>query len=417
MRDASSRDAGASVLGDRGIVYFGNDWHAENRTSSHHVAARLAKIAPVLYVDSPGMRAPSGSGRDLKRAVRKLLATLQPPRRVADGLWHCTVPQLPFRRLPGVELFNRVFSRWAVKRALRRAGIRRSVSWFVVPHPGFLAKTLGEELCVYYCIDDYAAHPGVDAEVIARRDAELSRAADLLFVAPPALLDAKRAQNPATVFSPHGVDVALFAQAQSPATAVPEAARDLARPVIGYIGSIHEWIDVPMIEWLATQRPQWSFLLVGHAHVDVSGLRALPNVRLVGSQPYASLPGWSKAFDAAIIPYRLNRQVANANPLKLREYLAAGKAVVSVRNPEIEKFSQWVRIVDGREDFLAALDAIVADPASASPEAAAARIAAVADQTWDARVDAVVATVARRLSGIAPGHDDTPHSSASPNSP
>jgi glycosyltransferase involved in cell wall biosynthesis len=239
----------------------------------------------------------------------------------------------------------------------------------------------------------------VDAALIAQRDDALSRRADLLCVAPPALLDAKRALNPNTVFSPHGVDVALFAQAQDPATEVPALARDLPRPIIGYIGSIHEWIDVPLIEWVAQQRPQWSFLLVGHAHVAVDGLRALPNVTLAGTQPYASLPSWSKAFDAAIIPYRLNRQVANANPLKLREYLAAGKAVVSVRNPEIEKFSQWVRLVDDREGFLAALDAAVLDHA---PGAAESRIAAVADQTWEARVDAVLAEVVTRLPPNSP---------------
>ncbi len=384
----------STPLADYGIVYFGNDWYAENRTSSHHVATRLARRMPVLYVDSPGMRAPNTSGRDLKRAVRKLLAAFRRPTRIADGLWHCTVPQLPFRRLPGVEAFNRLSGRWAVRRALRLAGIRKRISWFVVPHPGVHAGRLGEDLVVYYCIDDYAAHPGVDAALIAQRDEALSRRADLLCVAPPALLDAKRALNPQTVFSPHGVDVDLFAKAQDPATATPDLGRDLPHPVVGYIGSIHEWIDVPLIEWLAQQRPQWHFLLVGHAHVNVDGLRALPNVTLAGPQPYPTLPSWSKAFDAAIIPYRLNRQVANANPLKLREYLAAGKAVVSVRNPEIEKFARWVRLVDGREAYLAALDDAVRDN---TPEAIAARMAAVADQTWDARVDAVLAEVAARL--------------------
>ena len=41
-----------------GVVYFGNSWYAENMTSSHHVANRLARLTPVLYLDSPGMRAP-----------------------------------------------------------------------------------------------------------------------------------------------------------------------------------------------------------------------------------------------------------------------------------------------------------------------------------------------------------------------
>lgn len=384
----------ASPLGTRAIVYFGNDWLAENRTSSHHVATRLARIAPLLYVSSPGLRAPQASGRDLGRMLRKLRASLRPPSEVEPGLWHCTVPQLPFRRIPGVDAVNRAFGRWSVRRAMRAAGIGRCISWFVVPHPGFLAGRLGEDLCVYYCIDDYAAHPGVDAERIGRRDAELSRRADVLFVAPPTLLAPKQALNPNTIASPHGVDVELFARAADAETEVAAGALALARPVIGYFGSLHDWIDFGLIEWLARERPHWSFLLVGHVATDVGALAGLPNVHLAGPQPYASLPAWAKAFDVAIIPYRLNRQVANANPLKLREYLATGKPVVSVRNAEIEKFARWVRIADDREAFLAAIERTLADD---SPADALERRAAVADQTWDRRVADVVGHVAAAL--------------------
>jgi glycosyltransferase involved in cell wall biosynthesis len=384
-----------AMLGDRGIVYFGNDWYAENRTSSHHLATRLAAVTPLLYVDSPGMRAPQASGRDVRRGLRKLGAALRRPILIAPDLWHCTVPQLPFRRVPGVDLFNRIFGRWAVRRAMRALGTARYISWFVVPHPGFLARRLGEDLCVYYCIDDYAAHPGVDTAVIAARDSALTRCADLVFVAPPALLASKQASNARTHFSPHGVDVALFARAMDPATPLPEGAIGLQAPVVGYFGSIHEWIDLELVEWLARMRPQWTFLLVGHAATDVSALRALPNVKLVGAQPYRDLPAWAKAFDVAIIPYRRNRQVENANPLKLREYLATGKPIVSVSNAEIDRFARWVHIVEGRERFLAALEqAVHEDP----PGAAAERMAAVAGQSWDNRVREVLDQVRMALS-------------------
>ena len=301
-----------------------------------------------------------------------------------------------------VDALNRWFGIRAVRRALRAAGIARSISWFVVPHPGFMAGHLGESLCVYYCIDDYAAHPGVDADLIGARDAALTRTADIVFVAPPALLDAKRALNPNTVFAPHGVDVELFAKAFDERTEIPPAARDLAHPVIGYFGSLHEWIDFELIESLARARPAWTFLLIGHAAADVSRLAALPNVRLVGAQPYASLPAWAKAFDVAIIPYRLNRQVANANPLKLREYLAAGKPVVSVRNAEIEKFARWVRIADDREGFLAAIEDALREE---RPGLRAERSAAVADQSWDRRVADVLAAVSAALSRRQPSPD------------
>ncbi|OOG53862.1 hypothetical protein B0E47_11700 [Rhodanobacter sp. B05] len=382
------------MLKGYGVVYFGNDWYAENRTSSHHVAERLAHAAPLLYVDSPGLRAPQASGRDLRRALRKLRAALRAPVPVRPNLWHCTVPQLPFRRVPGVEWLNKAFGRWAVRRGMRVLQGAKPISWFAVPHPGFLAQQLGERLCVYYCIDDYAAHPGVDTELIASRDLELTRRADLVFVAPPALLAAKQAIHPGAKFSPHGVDVALFGQAHDPATPVPAAAQNLPHPVVGYFGSIHEWIDLELIEWLARERPQWTFLLVGHAAVDVSRLRALDNVRLVGAQPYVDLPGWAKAFDVAIIPYRHNRQVENANPLKLREYLATGKPVVSVSQPEINKFSRWITIAENREAFLLGLEhALNSDSAAAASE----RMATVADQTWDNRVDEVLREVSSAL--------------------
>ena len=394
MRATTDPHTGGGMLERYGVVYFGNDWLAENRTSSHHVAQRLAAHMPVLYVDSPGMRAPQASGRDLKRALRKLREAFRAPQRVDTQLWRCTVPQLPFRRVPGVPLFNRLFSQWALRRAMRVLGSRRRISWFVTPHPGFLARRLGESFCVYYCIDDYAAHPGVDADVIAASDLALTKAADIVFVAPPALLATKQAQNPQTRFSPHGVDAKLFAQASDPATQMPALVQGFPGPVVGYFGSIHEWIDVDMIAWLARERPQWTFLLVGYAAIKVSELEALPNVVMVGAQPYPSLPAWAKAFDVAIIPYRCNRQVENANPLKLREYLATGKPIVTVGNPEIVRFASLVCIAEGREEFLAGLDQAIAD----GPERGAAeRMAAVADQTWDRRVEDVLREVATSL--------------------
>ena len=395
-----------STLGQRlGIVYFGNEWFAENRTSSHHIARHLAGHADVLYVDSTGMRAPTASARDLSRIWRKLSQTVQKPTRVMPGLWHCTVPQLPWGRVPGVARLNRWFGAWAVRRAMRLVGIRDPVLWFVVPHPSFMIDALPHTAAIYYCIDDYAAHPGVDVDRIMACDAMLTQRADHVFVAPPALVDGKRLVNPATSFSPHGVDVELFARAQEPATVVPAEAAALQGPVIGYFGLIAAWTDTELLEWLARQRPQWSFLLIGHAHVPVDALESLPNVILVGAQPYESLPGWAKSFDVAIIPYRMNQQVRNANPLKLREYLATGKPVVTVSTPEVDRFSEVVRIAASREDYLAAIEAALQEPDP--KEASARRMAAVANMSWESRsrqtLEVVMSAVASKRSAAGAG--------------
>src|SRR5207237_10406354 len=86
-----------------------------------------------------------------------------------------------------------------------------------------------------------------------------------------------------------------------------------------------------------------------------------PHVHFLGPRPYDQLPRYGAGFDAAIIPYRLTRQVINANPIKLREYLAMGKPVVTVSTPEIDKYADVVRIAHTREEFLAHLDTAVAE--------------------------------------------------------
>jgi glycosyltransferase involved in cell wall biosynthesis len=384
----------SAPLGQFAVIYFGNDWLAENRTSSHHVAERLAERTRVLYVDTPGLRAPKANGRDLRKLGRKLLSAARPPRRIGDRLWQMSVPQIPFRRLPFVQRVNLALGKLLVKLALKRLGFGRTVSWFAVPHPGALANAFGEAAVVYYCIDDYAALPDVDARAVAQMDAQLTSRADQVFVASLPMLLAKQQHKPTTVLAPHGVDVALFESASDPQLSIAPGARHLPRPVVGFFGLIEEWIDLDLIADLAERRPRWTFLMIGRLAVDPGRLKALPNVRFAGPQPYRSLPNWAKAFDVAIIPYRLTRQVVNAAPLKLREYLATGKPVVAVPAPEIERFAGLVRIARGPDQFIREIeDALVNDGDADRTR----RIAATQTMTWDARVRDVVAVVEHRI--------------------
>jgi glycosyltransferase involved in cell wall biosynthesis len=377
-----------------GIVYFGNGWDAENRTSSHHIAAHLARHMPVLYLDSPGMRAPSATGRDIRKLVRVITKSVSRPTKIRDNLWHGTVPQLPYRRLPAVEWINHRFGMWAARRAMACIECKGWISWFVVPHPGFMAGRLGERLCIYYCTDDYAALPGVDQEVVTRLDRHLTSKANQVFVAPPAIVDAKKALNPKTAFSPHGVDAELFARVRDPATQIPETAMRLPHPVVGFFGLVADWIDVDLIAFMARARPTWSFLLVGHVYADTSVLNGLENVVMAGAQPYESLPNWAKSFDVAIIPYRDTRHTRHANPLKLREYLATGCPVVATPNPEVERFREWVRIARTAPEFLEQVEAALeVEPITAVE----ARMAVVRPMTWEVRVQAVLDVIGVRM--------------------
>jgi glycosyltransferase involved in cell wall biosynthesis len=373
------------------ILYFGNDWFAENRTSSHQIARWLARRYPVYYIECPGLRAPKSSGRDLRKLVTKVLRFLRGTRTVEGGMKVRTLLQVPLHRFGLVRRFNRWLTRATVRWMMWREGIHRPITWFMIPHLSALAGQLGERLAVYYCIDDYAALPDVNPEAVRAMDEELTRAADLVFVASDTLLESKRRLNPDTHVSPHGVDFEHFHRAQDPALPVPADTAALPHPVIGFFGLIERWIELDLVDYLAEQRPQWTFLMIGRVAVPEEQLPRRPNIHFVGKRPYDQLPAYGKQFDVSIIPYHLTQQVLHANPIKLREYLAMGKPIVSVSTPEIDKYADVVRIARTREAFLAELDAALARPSTA--EEVRRRMERVAVESWDARLEQVMSLV------------------------
>lgn len=379
------------------ILYFGNDWMAENRTSSHHVARWLAKRYNVIYVESPGLRAPKGTGRDLRKILSKVGLALRGPRPMPEGLRVQTLLQIPFHGSELVRQANRRLLLLTLRFFMRLYGVKSPVTWFVVPHLASVVGQLGERLSVYYCIDDYAALPDVDVQAVTRMDDELTRKADMVFVASDTLFEAKRAVNPETRVSPHGVDFDHFVKAQDPQLAVPADAAAFASkgPIIGFFGLIERWIELDLIKYLAEQRPEWTFLMIGRVAVPDGDVPRLPNIHFMGRRPYETLPAYGKSFTAAIIPYHLTPQVIHSNPIKLREYLAMGKPIVSVSTPEIDKFSAVVAIAHTREEYLAKLDRAVAD--GLTPEQIERQTALAATMTWDANLRKVMAFVEDRL--------------------
>jgi glycosyltransferase involved in cell wall biosynthesis len=383
------------------ILYFGNDWSAENRTSSHHVARWLALRYRVIYVECPGMRAPQATGRDLRKAFAKVRLALSGPRAQPERLSVQTLLQIPLHRYAWIRSANRWLIRTSMRLMMWRQGIRAPVTWFVLPHLPGLVGGLGERLSVYYCTDDHASLPNVDAAAVRAMDEETTRRADVVFVTSETLKPGKSRLNPEVHVAPHGVDFAHFARAQDPALPVPDDAATLPRPIIGFFGLIERWIDLPTVDWLAEQRPAWTFLLIGRVAVPESETPQRRNVVFLGRRPYECLPAYGKAFTVALIPYHLTPQVLHANPLKLREYLAMGKPIVSVSTPEIDKFAEHVRIGRSREEMLAHLDAAVARGLSLAEVEAQTALAST--MTWDANIRRVMAIVEDRLSRARQG--------------
>lgn len=395
--------APAAGLGpDTVVLYFGNDWFAENRTSSHQLARQLAKRFRVFYVECPGWRAPRGSGRDLKKMFVKVWRFLKGTRTVEDGIRVRTLFQIPFHRFSAIRWLNRRMIRATLGWMTWRHGVKDPIAWFHIPHVPFLVGDLGERLAVYYCTDNFAAYPGVHHDTVRAMDDETARRADVVFVTSDTLLAHKQGLNANTHVSPHAVEFDHFARAQDPTLPVPADIAHLSGPVVGYFGLVESFTDLDLIDWIAGQRPDWHFVFLGRVAVQPEALPKRPNVHFLGKKPYADLPAYAKRFDACVIPYRVGEWSFHANPLKLREYLATGKPVVAVDTPQIRKFADVVEVARDRDEFLAHLDRVIGNPVN--PEDVARRMTRVAGFGWADRAEVVVRTLEAELTGVpAPG--------------
>lgn len=382
------------------VLYFGNDWSAENRTSSHHIARRLAEQHEVYYIECPGMRAPTGSGRDVRKIAQKLWKGLRGPRTALPGLKVMTLLQIPLHRFALLRLLNARLVYWSVRWLMWRNRIRRPIAWFVAPHVASLIGRLNESLSVYYVTDDHASMPGIDVDSMCAMDQRLTEKADIVFVVSENLFDAKSRINPNTHHSPHGVDVEHFGLAQCDGTAIPDDIKHLPRPIVGFFGLMEGRFDLDLVAYAARERPQWSFLMIGHVGVPKEKVPDLPNLHFIGKRPYQQLPEYGRHFAAAILPSKASQQAFYGNPLKLREYLAMGKPVVSIGTPEAEKFADVVEIARNRDDFLAKLDKVVGQPDS--PEAVQQRLNRVASSSWEARVAEVLRVIQLKVKDTPP---------------
>jgi glycosyltransferase involved in cell wall biosynthesis len=269
--------------------------------------------------------------------------------------------------------------------AARKAGLRRPVLWTSLPSAVDAIGAVGESAVVYYCGDDFGALAGVDHKAARNMETELAGRADLILAASPML--AARFPAHKTHLLEHGVDHALFS---TPVACAEELSRNA--PTAGFYGAIAPWMDVDLIAATARLLPNWNFIFVGPEQTDVSALRACPNVALFGPRPHGELPRFSQHWTAGIIPFRDNAQIRASNPLKLREYLAAGRPIVTTDFPALAPYRAHVTIANTPERFAAALEASMSD----MPDAAQRRRASVAGESWSARA-ALAADLIDRL--------------------
>lgn len=373
----------ANRLVGRDMLCFSNDWNGDP-LSKMHLMKLLARDNRILWVNSIGYRSPSVSKNDLRRACAKVANYLRPVAQVAPNIYVLNPLVLPVYGVPWVKHFNAWLLGRMVRKAMRRLQFRNAINWIFNPAAGVIAGRLGEERVVYYCVDEHTAFTGVSSRALADTEEALIRRADLVFVSAERLYQSKHRVNPRTYLIRHGVDYSHFRKALDLSTTVPEDIARLPRPVIGYFGLIAtDWVDTDLLCRVARRFANGSLVLLGKATMDLTSLRRFPNVHILGRKPYESLPAYCKGFDVALVPFPISEVTLNANPLKAREYLAAGLPVVSTAIPEVDAIG-LCRCASDAESFLQQIK-----QALAQPGCSADRSALMQAESWENRLNEI----------------------------
>ena len=383
MNDVNeAADAGAMLRG-RDILCFSHDWSGDPLSKTHLMRV-LSKNNRILWINAIANRMPTTSSKDVSRIYKKLRAFTEPVREVEPNIFVLNPLAFPSYGNETILKINRGFLAAQVKKAMANLGFENVVNMVFNPAAGMIAGQLGETDLIYYCVDEYTAFTGA-SNGLREIENDLFRRADVVIVSAERLFESKKDFNPNTYVIRHGTDWRHFRTALDPALEIPADIRDLPRPIIGFHGLLADWVDYELIKKVAERFREGSVVLIGKIAVDaeqkVKVLNDVPNIHFLGRKPYSELPAYCKAFDVAINPFAINELTLAANPLKVREYLAAGLPVVSTDIPEVRILEDCLVGTD-HEDFIKKVAFAIS-----SPRPRGEISDRIEQESWESKVD------------------------------
>lgn len=395
-----------------GVICFGDsDWWYHNR--GHYdmqIMRELSRHVPVLYVNSIGVRMPQlGEGRVFfQRVYRKLKSLGRGLVRVRQNFGVFSPLTVPGRF--GSYVTKPVLA-MQIKRAASRMGIHRPLAWVACPSGAAVVEDLGPVGVVYQRTDRYEDFPCVERALIESYDKSLKSRADVTLFCSSLLFREEAGRCRHAAFVDHGVDFERFAAAGQadcpqrddagrrpgfpgdspedrrcpPERKTIDEVRRIPRPRVGFVGGIDEHtFDPELFIEVARELSDVRFILVGACSLR-DGWCGLPNVTLLGRVPYEHVAEYMAACDVLIMPWKRNDWIKACNPVKLKEYLAVGRPVVSTYFEELTKYEEVVRIAEGSKAFAMAIRDAIERPVDAARFRARVR-----EHTWSAKARAVL---------------------------
>jgi teichuronic acid biosynthesis glycosyltransferase TuaH len=376
-------------------------WDQELSSASISVAKELSKHGRVFYIDHPFSIMEVFRGRK-SPAIKRRLNALFFGTNIFTNIerdnpnWIAVTPglTLPINWLPkGIvyeflsRLNNRIFFR-ALRKTIAHYNVKNFIYWnsynpffsYYLPHD------IKPDLVIYQSRDNIAESnyvkkhgPALERKAAGFADLRIATSMDLT----------SRLSTPGKefIFFPNAANTDIFKKAQSRSIPVPPEIKGITKPIIGYIGNICLRQDYDLLYKIAQTFHDQVLLMVGprnDRNYNKYDFSQFKNVIFTGPKKLEELPAYLAHMDVTILPFLVNDLTRSIYPLKLNEYLAAGKPVVSTNfSPDVQSFSEVVYISSSHEEFL---DNIRRGLTMDTEDKRQRRIQSVERNSWEGRV-------------------------------
>ncbi len=345
------------MLQNQSIICFApSDWWGMNPSCTTHIMKRLAASNKVLYINpfsSDVTGVTKGKRKGLtQRIARKLKSMTKWLKKPLDNLYVFSPLFIPVQGRPWIDRLNNRILIAQIKCACTLAGIKQPLLWIENVRAADLLDSFKDAIKLYH-VSDLFGHDGYISRkgIQQKREQEISDAADITVCVSKELYHMKKQTGRNVHYLPHGVDFELFHKVSHDPPVV-ENIRDIPHPIAGYFGTLTGSNDIALWEYCAEQLPDVHFVLAGRVTGgDYAKLRAMNNVTMPGFIPYEKIPALCANFDVCMLNWKVTPWIRSCNPLKMFEYMAAGKPIVSVAIQEAEQYNDSISIASDKEEY------------------------------------------------------------------
>ena len=355
----------------------------------------------VLFIENTGIRSPGIKDIPrLKKRIVNWMKSVKGFRKVSDNLFVYSPLVLPFPYSNIARTINKHLLLTPLLRWMKATGFHSPIVWTFLPTGIVLdmINAVDAKLLVYYYIADFGALAD-NVKKLKEIEERVIKECDIIFAQGQVLADKCRGLNENVSIFPFGVNTAVFEDfLKKPRPGLPEDMKKIKRPVIGYVGGVHKHVDTDLLVHMAKARPEWSIALVGPEQMDLSKLKEIKNIFVLGQKSFQDLPAYIRAFDVGTVPYVISDYTKTVYPTKLNEYHMMGKPVVSTRLPEVESSNEknggLVYIADTHEKFVRSVESAMKNDNEAL---ARARVESARRSGWSERIEGMSALMEKAI--------------------